>query len=61
MRQPRTQKLHSGQTMGVIEPVLDSVTVKLIHKFFRKAREYERVYLERRKAGKEVESAVKTL
>ena len=42
-----------------MNPVLDSVTVKLIHKFFRKAREYERVYLERRKAGKEVESAVK--
>ena len=35
------------------------MTVKLIHKFFRKAREYERVYLERRKAGKKVESAVK--
>ena len=40
----RTQKLHSGQTTELLNPVFDSVTVKLIHKFFRKAREYESLF-----------------
>ena len=43
----------------LLNPALDSVTVELMRKFFRKAREYERAYLEGKKAGKEVESAVK--
>ena len=43
----------------LLNPALDFVTVELMRKFFRKAREYERAYLEGKKAGKEVESAVK--
>ena len=43
----------------ILNPALDSVTVDLIRKYFRKAREYERAYLEGKKAGKEVEAAVK--
>ena len=43
----------------VINPALDSVTVDLICKYCRKARDYENAYLEGHKAGKEVENAVK--
>ena len=43
----------------ILNPALDSVTVDLIRKHFRKAREYERAYLEGKKAGKEVVVAVK--
>ena len=43
----------------IIDPALDSVNVELIRKYFRKVREYEKAYLEGKKAGKEVEAAVK--
>ena len=43
----------------IINPASDSVSIDLIRKFFRKARDYERAYLEGLKAGKEVEEAVK--
>lgn len=44
----------------IINPALESVSVDLIRKFFRKARDYERAYIEGFKAGKEVHEAVKT-
>ena len=43
----------------IIDPALESVSLDLIRKFFRKARDYEKAYLEGLKAGKEVEEAVK--
>ena len=43
----------------ILDPALDSVTVELMRKYFRKVREYEKAYLEGKKAGKEVEAAVK--
>ena len=43
----------------IINPGLDSVTVDLIRKYFRKARDYEKAYTEGFKAGKQVEDAVK--
>ena len=43
----------------LLDPALDSVTVDLIRKYFRKARDYERAYREGHKAGKAVEGAVK--
>ena len=43
----------------ILNPALDSVTVDLMRKYFRKAREYERAYLKGKKSGKEVETAVK--
>ena len=43
----------------LIDPALDSVTVDMIRKYVRKARDYERAYREDHKAGKDVESAVK--
>ena len=43
----------------IIDPGLDSVSTDLIRKFFRRVREYERAYLEGKKAGKELEKAVK--
>lgn len=43
----------------ILNPAHESVTVDLIRKYFRKAREYERAYLEGKKAGKEVKAAVK--
>ena len=44
---------------NIIEPGLDSVSVDLIRKYFRKAREYERAYREGHQAGMEVEMALK--
>lgn len=43
----------------IINPALDSVTLDLIRKFFRRVEEYERAYLAGKKAGKELEQAVK--
>ena len=43
----------------IINPALDSVTVDLIRKYARKARDYEMAYREGNKAGKSVEEAVK--
>ena len=43
----------------IIHPALDSVTVDLIRKYSRKARDYERAYTDGNKAGKAVENAVK--
>jgi hypothetical protein len=34
------------------------VSTELIHKYFRRVLEYERAYLEGKKAGKELEAAV---
>ena len=59
----RYSRAHTNFTFAklreTINPALDSVSVDLIRKFFRKVREYERAYLEGNKAGKEVEAAVK--
>ena len=43
----------------ILHPALDSVSVDLIRKYFRKIRDYERAYNEGVKAGREVEEAVK--
>ena len=43
----------------IINPALDSVTVDLIRKYARKARDYQRAYCDGHKAGKSVEEAVK--
>ena len=43
----------------LLNPALDCVSLELMHKFFRKTREYEKAYLEGKKAGKEVEIAIK--
>ena len=43
----------------LLNPALDFVSVELMRKFFRKTREYEKAYLEGKKAGKEVEIAIK--
>ena len=43
----------------VIEPALESVSVEIIRKYFRKIRDYERAYIEGHKAGKCIETAVK--
>ncbi len=42
-----------------VNPALDSVSTDLIRKYFRRVLEYERAYLEGKKAGKELEQAVK--
>lgn len=42
-----------------VNPALDSVSSDLIRKYFRRVLEYERAYLEGKKAGKELEQAVK--
>ena len=43
----------------ILNPALDSVDLDLIRKFFRKVLEYERAYIEGKKAGNEVEKAIK--
>ena len=43
----------------IINPALNSMSVDLIRKFARKARDYEKAYCEGNKAGKAVEDAVK--
>lgn len=43
----------------IIDPGLDSVSTDLIRKYFRKGKEYELAYLDGKKAGKELEQAVK--
>ena len=43
----------------IVGPALDSVQADLIRKYFRRVDEYERAYLESKKAGKELEQAVK--
>ena len=59
----RYSRAHSNFTLAklpeTINPALDSVTLDLIRKYYRKVREYELAYLEGNKAGKEVEAAVK--
>ena len=56
-------RAHSNFTLAKlrenINPALDSLSVDLIKKYFRKVREYEQAYTEGNKAGKEVEAAVK--
>lgn len=56
-------RAHTNFTLNklreLINLALESVSVDLTRKYFRKAREYERAYLEGKKAGKEVEAAVK--
>lgn len=44
---------------ATIDPALDSVSLDLIRKYYRKVRDYEAAYLEGNKAGKKVENAVK--
>ena len=43
----------------IINPALDSVDIDLIRKYFRKSMEYEKAYKEGKKAGSEVETAIK--
>ena len=43
----------------IIDPALDFVSTDLIRKYFRKVMEYHKAYLEGKKAGKELEKAVK--
>ena len=47
------------QLRTIIDPALDSVPTDLIRKYFRRVKEYERAYLDGKKAGKELEQAVK--
>ena len=44
---------------SIVRPALDSVSPDLIRKFFRKAQDYERAYIEGKESGKELEQAVK--
>jgi hypothetical protein len=48
-----------GRLRNIIEPALDSVGTDLIRKYYRKSMEYEKAYKEGKKAGNEVEKAVK--
>lgn len=43
----------------IINPALDSVSTDLIRKYARKARDFERAYLEGHKAGKPVQQVIK--
>ncbi len=43
----------------IVDPALDSVSVDLIRKFFRKVVDYQRAYIEGKKAGKELDKAIK--
>lgn len=43
----------------IIDPALDSVSTDLIRKYFRRVKEYEKAYLDGKKAGRELEQAVK--
>ena len=43
----------------IIHPALDSVSTDLIRKYYRRVLEYERAYNDGKKAGKEVEKALK--
>ena len=43
----------------IINPALDSVSIDLIRKYTRKARDYEEAYRAGHKAGKKVKEAVK--
>ena len=58
-------RAHTNYTLvrlrQIVDPALDSVSTDLIRKFFRKACDYERVYIEGKAAGKEVEQAMKVL
>ena len=42
-----------------MDPGLDSVSLDTIRKYFRKVLDYEKAYIEEKKAGREVEQAVK--
>ena len=59
----RYTRAHTNFTLPrlrtLIQPALDSVSLDLIRKYFRKARDYERAYREHYKGGVEVEQAVK--
>ena len=44
---------------SIVNPALDSVSTDLMRKYFRRVLEYEKAYLEGKKAGKELEAAVK--
>ena len=46
---------------SIINPAMDSVSVDLIRKYFRKVLDYDKAYLhvDGKKAGKELEQAVK--
>ena len=56
-------RMHTNFTLvrlrQIVGPALDSVQADLIRKYFRRVDEYERAYLEGKKAGKELEQAVK--
>ena len=56
-------RAHTNFTLAklrlIINPALDSVSVDLIRKYTRKARDYEDAYRAGHKAGKKVEEAVK--
>lgn len=44
---------------SIMDPALDSVSLDTIRKYFQKVLNYERAYTEGKKAGKEVEQAIK--
>lgn len=44
---------------SIVHPALDSVPTDVMRRYFRRVLEYERAYLEGKKAGKELEAAVK--
>ena len=54
---------HSNFTLAclrqIVDPALDSISTDLIRKYFRKVQDYETAYLEGKKAGKELEKAIK--
>ena len=56
-------RTHTNYTLprlrNIIRPGLDSVSLDLIRKYFRKVQDYETAYLEGKQAGKELEQAVK--
>ncbi len=43
----------------IVDPALDSVSVDLIRKYFRKVVDYQRAYMEGKKAGKDLDKAIK--
>lgn len=43
----------------IVDPALDSFSTDLILKYFRKVQDYETMYLERKKDGKELKKAIK--
>ena len=56
-------RMHTNFTLPrlrqIVEPALDWVSTDLIRKYFRKVMDHEKAYMEGKKAGKELEKAIK--